>query len=1034
MQTTKLIALIMAAAVMLCTTSARARLISYEGCDYDVTNNVNGLNGGTGWQAGWAWNWGAGARHWQVVEPGLTYADGTTNLAVKGRAFRGSYNAWDQCTRKPSQAEFGHLISNGFFGKVGTTNWFGFLVRFSGGAVTGGNFGFTLRQPDHFGEKVWLGMRYGITNLYTGGGWGAAYSPYPNTVLAPDQTMFLVTRFVYGDYNAGMMHVSLWGNPSLAGEPSVATAVTNYWSMTYDASGIKSRMWDQISLVANAGTLATGLWYYLDEMRLGETFRDVAPRDFDLSPVNRPVNVAPANGAQNVALPATLQGSAFSSDPGDVHEQTKITLRSDNGVMTVVNTGALTQVALGAGVLRGATKYTWSIQYKGTNSPVFSDPSAETTFSTAPDGTPALIAYEGCTYEPAPFPSDIAGQEGGSGWMAPWEGTWVAAGLMRVVADSPGLFYQFGATPEYLLVTNFRFRTTERGKNYAGGTEERILASSRATRHIGTDGGLNLVTPSNTYGKIGTTNWFSFLARYESGDTSQRYGISLNVGYDGNVPYQFFMGKPVGESTWGIMGKGGTVVGSSGVDATDGNTAFLVTRVIYGNPDDTVHMWVNPQARTQPLAAQASLSNAVPHFEFDYLDIMSLGGAEAPRVGIDEVRMGTDWEAVMPAGPPPPKFVGTPTNVAPADAAVNVPVTPVIQASAFNGAGENDLHIGSEFKFNSLGGAERLVATGGLTTVELPADILNSSTRYAWQVRYLDTNNSVWSEWSVPTTFTTAQGVPRLLAYEGAAYVPTNRIGGRTGGWGWSSVWQEQVWDTLPPGTYYNTQVAVEETGLEYADLVVTNNRFVTSPNAWTYGDWGNTTEAPFSRNRRVIGLDGNMHLVNANNTFGKPGTTNWVSFLARFESGTPEEYGIDFAINNNGNDIGLLAVGRVPATTTWGAWVPGTSLQVSTTNDATSGTAFLVTRLISGATEDTLHLWVNPSLGAEPPAANAVELASIPHIEFDRLGLRASGSPAPFASLDELRLGETWESVTPIIPEPALLLALAALALLRRR
>ena len=92
MQTTKLIALIMAAAVMLCTTSARARLISYEGCDYGVTNNVNGLNGGTGWQAGWAWNWGGGARHWQVVEPGLTYADGTTNLAVKGRTLRSPRN------------------------------------------------------------------------------------------------------------------------------------------------------------------------------------------------------------------------------------------------------------------------------------------------------------------------------------------------------------------------------------------------------------------------------------------------------------------------------------------------------------------------------------------------------------------------------------------------------------------------------------------------------------------------------------------------------------------------------------------------------------------------------------------------------------------------------------------------------------------------------------------------------------------------------------------------------------------------------
>lgn len=647
-----------------------------------------------------------------------------------------------------------------------------------------------------------------------------------------------------------------------------------------------------------------------------------------------------------------------------------------------------------------------------------------------------LFAYDGCTYRETLFPTGIHYYAGGSGFSGRWLGAFVANGLMRVESASPGLTYQFGTSSDYLLVTNNRFRTTEIGTTAEFGTnlEERITVASRSTRLLSTSGRAAWLSPSNFFGKIGTTNWFSFLARFESGDPSQRFGISLNLTQENNFPYEFFIGKPVGQSTWGIMGKA-NITAASSVDATDGRTAFLITRVIYADPDATVHMWINPQTRTQPLDAEAHVVTNVPRFEFKYLDVVSVGASEAPRTGLDEIRFGSEWFDVMPLGPQPPKFVGTPTNLAPANAATGVSLTPVVQASVFNGAGPGDFHSASQFKFISLGNVERSFTTSGLTTVQVPAGLLNYSTRYAWQVRYLGTNNPTWSDWSEPTTFTTVPGAPRLMAYDGAPYPATNILAGRAGGFGWSAAWQAQTWNTIPPGTYYFTQIAVTNPGLFYADLDVTGSRFLTTPFAWTYGDWGPTDQAPISRARRLLGLDGNMHLLNANNTFGKPGTTNWLSFLARLEDGTPDDYGIDFASNNDPNNDGLLAIGCLPESGFLGAWVPGTSplLAAASTNQASASTAFIVVRLISNNPEDTLDLWVNPPLGPTPPATPSASLSAIPHLEFNRLGLRAAGSPAPFAALDELRFGETWESVTPIIPEPAVCIGLLALLALRR-
>lgn len=989
---------------MLFSATANARLICYDGFDYTAGSNLSGNDGGEGWSGPWSGNDPA----YKIQAPGFEYNSGRP-LYVTGNKVFANNTGWGRPER---------LVTGAPFGTPGTTNWISCMIRADVALETN-----IYYHEIQLRDSTQARLAFTAHNTFKPK-WAVYQQGGPSAVsganIVSGEMVFIVARIIYG-INPTQDAVVMWINPSLTNPPNPAdsqAAKVNVNHFTWDRICVFSRMFPA----------------YFDEIRVGETWEDVTPDE--PTPVATPVNISPTNGETGVSLTPVLQASNFSSSkPGDVHEASVFLINSADGKSFTITTGAFTAITVPAGILEPNTRYSWSVQYKGTNSPKWSALSAATTFQTLYSGQSKLLAYDGCAYAPSVFPDHVGGKNGGTGFVGPWENAWTAGGiLLRVPADSPGLQYQFSGSGEYLLTTNNRFRTTEQGWN-ANTAEEALAYASRVTRKLGTDGGAHLLAPSGRYGKIGTTNWFSFLARYESGDSSRRFGVSLNIGRRDDVPYQFFMGKVTDGTTWGVMWSNNFVAASS-KEALDGNTAFLVTRVVHGDPEATVHMWVNPTTRLEPAEETADVITNVGKFEFDYIDVMAVGGSEAPRTGIDEVRFGTDWAAVTPAGPAPPQSVGTPTNIAPANAAVNVSLTPVIQASAFNGAGPGDVHLASEFEFLSLDNAQILIATSGLTSFTMPAGLLQASTRYSWRCRYLGTNTSVWSEWSAPTTFTTVRGTPRLVAYDGAAYVRTNTINGSNGGFGWRGGWQAQFWNTLPPGTWYLTQIAATNPGLEYGELITTNNQFLTTPFAWTSGDWGSTDSAPHARARRLLKLDGNMHLLNDNLTFGKPGTTNWVSFLCRFVEGTLGEYGIDFAITNDGNNVGLLAIGAVPDTGLLGAWVPGAELSVTATNSAQAGTAFLVARLISGEIEDTLHLWVNPPLGATPPAAPSATLTGIPHVEFDRLGLRSGGSVAPFVALDEVRFGETWESVTPVIPEPALVLGLSvlALAMWRRR
>jgi hypothetical protein len=102
--------------------------------------------------------------------------------------------------------------------------------------------------------------------------------------------------------------------------------------------------------------------------------------------------------------------------------------------------------------------------------------------------------------------------------------------------------------------------------------------------------------------------------------------------------------------------------------------------------------------------------------------------------------------------------------------------------------------------------------------------------------------------------------------------------------------------------------------------------------------------------------------------------------------------------------------------------------------------TLFIVasSRLVPGAQNDVSSLWINPSRSTyrdgAAPAATIVDDSTGVGTDLGVFSILLRQSPAPFLTIDELRVGTTWRDVT--IPEPATLglLAAAMMGLLPRR
>lgn len=129
--------------------------------------------------------------------------------------------------------------------------------------------------------------------------------------------------------------------------------------------------------------------------------------------------------------------------------------------------------------------------------------------------------------------------------------------------------------------------------------------------------------------------------------------------------------------------------------------------------------------------------------------------------------------------------------------------------------------------------------------------------------------------------------------------------------------------------------------------------------------------------------------------------------------------------------------MGQPSAKSDWGL-DQSTGLQTSTV--AVNGTTHLfVAQIEFGAGaggEDHVNFYIDPTPGlSAPDVAAALSADTTRSASFDRVRIQSGNGQAP-VNFDEVRIGTTFASVTPAVPEPAALgiIAVAGAGLLRRR
>jgi len=226
----------------------------------------------------------------------------------------------------------------------------------------------------------------------------------------------------------------------------------------------------------------------------------------------------------------------------------------------------------------------------------------------------------------------------------------------------------------------------------------------------------------------------------------------------------------------------------------------------------------------------------------------------------------------------------------------------------------------------------------------------------------------------------TSRGDAALIAYEGFDYAEGGSLIGANGGTGWMTA---GAWADAPASqTGDNTEIGAN--GVRVSTGNAYPNRYL---NVVPYGN------APFG------------HALN-------PVTELWISFLY-----TPnlESFG-QLRLSSFGAEGGanLMSFGSSLGNAEVGA--PGS--MVLTPNVFTEGKTYLMVAQIlfdtdTGANE-TVRLFVDPSLNSIPDLSSAVAFNDQVDFSFERIGLVA-GSPTG-SLFDEIRMGTTFYSV---VPEP---------------
>ncbi|MGF1449832.1 MAG: hypothetical protein ACFB20_10500 [Opitutales bacterium] len=243
------------------------------------------------------------------------------------------------------------------------------------------------------------------------------------------------------------------------------------------------------------------------------------------------------------------------------------------------------------------------------------------------------------------------------------------------------------------------------------------------------------------------------------------------------------------------------------------------------------------------------------------------------------------------------------------------------------------------------------------------------------------------------------------IAFEDFESGTVGVLDAQTTGTGFSGEWVVQA---NSPGF-----VIADTTPFSYPDLITSGGQYVVG------GD-------QFRSASRLLDVSAFGPLVSTadSTAIGEPGTTLWVSFLARFAPGAPNTRILVLA---SGNQTQLTDQRLATVSVTDGLWsltardsATESNSQTVVTSSKTrlTNTVQLVVAAIDfGATSDTLRLYIDPPVTFQPPATPDAELTTNGAVDLLLRGYGWYGSTgANQAEADDFRFGETFSSVVPSI------------------
>jgi len=264
-----------------------------------------------------------------------------------------------------------------------------------------------------------------------------------------------------------------------------------------------------------------------------------------------------------------------------------------------------------------------------------------------------------------------------------------------------------------------------------------------------------------------------------------------------------------------------------------------------------------------------------------------------------------------------------------------------------------------------------------------------------------------------------------LIAHDPFDYAPkaTNDtepsgtgITGLNGGTGFDGAWND-----------FATATAVNRTGDRGTGIISSDpSTFVTvgnmtSPLSYTDTN-GNELVTSGNQLRTSFG-DGSVAERALPQTYGNDGETIWLSFLGQRFDNTPNRRWSGISLGGDLGYFGVAANNEDGSATNFN-WsfvnfgaTAGEEEFIDTGVAAGSGEpSFVLVRIDYKAGAEDIYMWVNPDLTTEPAVATANDSGSAPLPTFDRIVVAGNWQ----SDFDEIRLGTTFDSVTPIVPEPA--------------